>query len=92
MAKHKPFDLTTHKRNRKGQIISTNHYRRICKGQTVFYERPPGSGNFYWPDGSVKELAKAEVEKKEKSQAQVSKASKLVASATEGSSNERTTS
>lgn len=47
------FDFITHKRNSKGQIIGKNPYRVYIKGGETKYERPPGSGNMYAPNGEL---------------------------------------
>lgn len=47
------FDLTVHKRNKKGYISSKAPYRlRVVEGKQLF-ERPPGSGVFYNADNTV---------------------------------------
>lgn len=59
MSKSKTFDLTTHKRNTKtGQVIATNPYRLEIKQGTSLYERPPGSGNWYYPNGQMAKKGK----------------------------------
>lgn len=53
------FDLTTHKRNGKGQIAQENHYIRKVSQGTVMYERPPKSGVWFYEDGSLVHPAKS---------------------------------
>lgn len=53
------FDKTTHIRNKDGEIVRENHYiMKVTNGETRF-ERPPKSGNWFNPDGSRIESAKA---------------------------------
>ena len=49
----KKFDMVTHVRNDKGIVTRNNPYRFIVKGDKQYYERPPGSGNLYYPDGTL---------------------------------------
>jgi len=49
------FDLVTHKRNKKGILTGTNHYRLHIKGNSWKFERPPGSGNMYSLGGDLME-------------------------------------
>lgn len=47
------FDKTVHIRNSKGEIIKQNHYiLRVANGTSKF-ERPPKSGKWYNPDGTL---------------------------------------
>lgn len=47
------FDLTTHIRGRKGNITSTNPYRLICREGIKYFERPVGSGTWYYENGEI---------------------------------------
>ncbi len=53
------FDLTTHKRNAKGQISQENHYIRKVSQGSVMYERPPKSGLWFYEDGTPVQAAKS---------------------------------
>ncbi len=45
------FNLTVHQRDVKGKIIKVDPYRlTIVEGEQRF-ERPPGSGKFYYANG-----------------------------------------
>ena len=46
------FDYTTHRRNSKGKIVELMPYRMRITKDGVRLERPPGSGEFFNPDGS----------------------------------------
>ena len=46
------FDLNTHKRDKRGKIVEINHYRLHCIGDSKCFERPVGSGNLWYEDGS----------------------------------------
>lgn len=41
-------DLSTHKRNRAGQVVAQKHYRMHRIGETTVFEVPPGSGNLFY--------------------------------------------
>lgn len=45
------FDLRTEKRNKKGQVVSKNPYRLIIENGVRKFERPPGSGKFFYENG-----------------------------------------
>ncbi len=47
------FDLDTHKRNGKGQIIHVQPYRLVIDANGRRFERPPGSGNWFTEGGDV---------------------------------------
>jgi len=49
----KKFDLTTHKRNAKGQIIEVNPYTLYIENGERKFERPPKSGWFYSESGQL---------------------------------------
>lgn len=53
MSREKGFDLVTHKRNKKGQVTSTNHYTLHIENGMRKYERPKGSKMFYSEDGTL---------------------------------------
>lgn len=47
------FDLEVHRRdNITGQIVHVDPYRMVCRGEQKFFERPKGSGIFYYENGS----------------------------------------
>lgn len=48
----KSFDYITHLRNKKGKIYATQPYRMFVSKEGVKLERPPGSGEFFNPDGT----------------------------------------
>lgn len=58
------FDLKTHIRNKNGHITSTQPYRLIINGGVQMFERPPGSGNFFYLNGEP--IAKVDEKKAEK--------------------------
>lgn len=74
MAKGKGFDLVVHKRDRKGKIISVNPYRLMCRGNKKLFERPPGSGNLYYANGTLAEAG--EEMKKQMAEDEAKKAAK----------------
>jgi hypothetical protein len=49
----KKFDLTTHVRDAKGNIVKTNPYRLTITNGVYEYERPPGSGYVYTAGGDL---------------------------------------
>jgi hypothetical protein len=49
------FDLITHQRNGKGQVVSKNPYRLVVENGIQRFERPPGSG--FWYDAAGKLVA-----------------------------------
>lgn len=52
-AQKKPFDLTTHIRDGKGNIIKSQPYRLTIISGVHEYERPPGSGYVYTAGGDL---------------------------------------
>jgi hypothetical protein len=52
-AKKQGFDLRTHIRDGKGNIVQEQPYRLHINGDKREYERPPGSGNFYTEGGTL---------------------------------------
>lgn len=83
----KGFDLVTHKRNSKGIVISKNPYKLHITGSCWEFERPPGSGNKYSPDGeliagplweSKQELVEKAKSEKEALEALVAKEAKVL--------------
>jgi hypothetical protein len=61
------FDLKTHVRDAKGNIVQENHYELTIKNHVMEFERPPKSGNFY--DGSGTLLRSADKATQAKSEA-----------------------
>ena len=60
------FDLKTQRLNKKGQVTHRQPYRLYVKNGVQMFERPPGSGNFFNPDGTPilkKEDKKAKAQK-----------------------------
>lgn len=57
------FDLKTHIRDKKGQIIGFNHYTLHINEGIQMFERPPGSGNMY--DATGKLVKEGEAKKQE---------------------------
>jgi len=51
-----PFDFITHKRNRKGKVISFDPYRMKITKEGTKIERPPNSGNWFHPNGEPMEV------------------------------------
>ena len=49
----KPFDLTTHIRDAKGNIVKSQPYRLTITNGIHEYERPPGSGYVYTAGGDL---------------------------------------
>ena len=49
----KPFDLTTHIRDAKGNIVKSQPYRLTIISGVHEYERPPGSGYVYTAGGDL---------------------------------------
>lgn len=49
----KPFDLTTHVRDAKGNIVKSQPYRLTITNGVYEYERPPGSGYVYTGGGDL---------------------------------------
>jgi hypothetical protein len=47
------FDLKTHVRDGKGNIVHENHYVLTIQNGNREYERPPGSGYFYAENGEL---------------------------------------
>lgn len=47
------FDLTVHKRNAKGTITNVNPYVLHIENGIQKFERPPGSGQFYYANGEL---------------------------------------
>jgi len=60
MARNGKFDLVTHVRDGKGNIVSKNPYRLVIENGVHRYERPPGSGYWYDAAGTVISEPKAE--------------------------------
>ncbi len=51
---HKPqFDLKTHVRDGKGNVVKENHYRLTIENGVHKFERPPGSKMFYDSAGTL---------------------------------------
>lgn len=42
-----PFDLTVHKRNKKGEVTHVQPYKLYIENGNQKFERPPNSGNFF---------------------------------------------
>ena len=60
---HKPqFDLNTHVRDNKGNIVNNNPYRLTIINGVKEYERPPGSGYIYDEAGGLKRSPKHQPE------------------------------
>lgn len=50
----KKFDLTVHKVDPKtARVISQNHYVLHIDNKGTRFERPPGSGEFFAPNGDI---------------------------------------
>lgn len=48
------FDLTVHRRNSKStKVESEDAYRCAIRGDTKYFERPKGSGKFFYENGEV---------------------------------------
>lgn len=47
------FDLRTHIRDKKGRLVATNTYRCHIVNGSKFFERPVGSGNLWFEDGTA---------------------------------------
>ena len=47
------FDYQVEHYNKQGKVIRTNTYRMVVDAEGTRMERPPGSGIWYAPDGSV---------------------------------------
>lgn len=60
------FDLDTHKRNNKGQIIHVQEYRMTIDGGVKKFERPVGSGQWYFENGDLVTQPKVEEKPLEK--------------------------
>lgn len=52
MSNKPKFDLTVHRKNPKGKIYQVDPYRLYIENGQQRFERPPGSGNFFYADGS----------------------------------------
>lgn len=60
----KKFDLTVHKRDRKGHVTSANPYRLVIENGVQRFERPPNSGNWYdAADNLIKSVKPTELKK-----------------------------
>jgi hypothetical protein len=55
------FDLQVHIRNAKGQIVREQPYRMRVQDGNKTFERPVGSGQWYFENGKPVNEAKAEV-------------------------------
>lgn len=62
----KGFDLRTIRLNKKGQVVSRQPYRLYIEKGVQKFERPPGSGNFYAPNGDLISAGPAAKEEKKK--------------------------
>lgn len=60
------FDLRTQKINSKGKVTSKQPYRLFIDKGVHKFERPPGSGYFYAPNGDLISEPKVENKKAEK--------------------------
>lgn len=45
------FDLKTHIVNKRGQLVATQHYRLKIENGVRKFERPPGSGDWFFENG-----------------------------------------
>ena len=61
---NKTFDLKTHIRDGKGNIVQENHYNLVIDNGVMTFERPPGSGYFYDGAGTLIRSPKESSEKK----------------------------
>ncbi len=70
MSRKPQFDLKTHVRNSKGQVMTKNLYRLVIENGVYTYERPPGSGYFYDSAGTLLKSPKAEKQEQVQEQTQ----------------------
>lgn len=70
----KSFDLIVHRRDKKGKIIHSSEYRREVKGNEVRYERPVGSGQWFYENGEPVEKRKAAVAQPKAPEAEIAAA------------------
>ena len=52
--------------NKKGQVVARMPYRLYVENGVRKFERPPGSGNFFWENGEAISTPKAEIKAEEK--------------------------